>query len=186
MSLTLTITSKQRQILGREAVKVTSGDSLSIGRSPNSNWTLPDPEQVVSGLHATIERNGADYILTDRSKNGTYVNDAAEPLGNGKSLRLTAGDRILIGDYEIVVTLDPTSIPAAPLGISTLRVDTGNGSDLIEVRATPSREKCITTPPQAREASHARMASALRPPLPPALAPRPSGPAAAARSRPHS
>ena len=108
LSLRLTITSAQRQSLGAASVKVVSGGSTTIGRAPGNDWILADSQGVVSRQHARIDRQGAEYVLTDTSVNGTYVNDSPEPIGNGRSHRLAPGDQILIGDYVIVASIEAT------------------------------------------------------------------------------
>ncbi len=112
--LTLTITSHQRQSLGSASVKVMAGDSLTIGRSPSAGWTLPDPQAALSREHVRVQRQGSDYILTDLSQNGTFVNDSPDPVSHGKSVRLSNGDRIQLGDYQLAVGLEPTAMPATP------------------------------------------------------------------------
>lgn len=77
----------------------------TIGRSPDNDLALPDPERWVSGRHARIHfRNGA-FFLTDTSKNGTYVNQADEPLRQDDEVELHDGDELSVGGYEIRVSL---------------------------------------------------------------------------------
>src|SRR5262245_26336863 len=80
MALRLTVIGPQAGLLGDAASKVFGVNGGSIGRAGNNDWILPDPERYVSGHHAHIEYRGGQYWLTDRSSNGTYVNDDAEPL----------------------------------------------------------------------------------------------------------
>lgn len=88
-----------------QQVRVRPGDA--IGR-----WTadqrvphvvLPDPERLLSPVHASLEWNGADWVLVDRSLNGTYVHagwvsasdvQAADPEEGAESTGAAAG----IGD----------------------------------------------------------------------------------------
>jgi type VI secretion system FHA domain protein len=58
----------------------------------------------VSTCHARIRCVEGAYYLDDTSTNGTFVNGGEQPLGN-TSPRLSDGDRILIGSYEILVQL---------------------------------------------------------------------------------
>jgi predicted component of type VI protein secretion system len=44
--------------------------------------------------------------MADTSSNGVYVNDEEKPLGRGNPRRLFNGDRLRMGDFEFVVTLD--------------------------------------------------------------------------------
>lgn len=54
---------------GRDVVM--RGDSLVVGRQGDCDVVVPEP--VVSRQHARIERRGADYVLIDSSRNGTFV-----------------------------------------------------------------------------------------------------------------
>lgn len=114
MPITLTVTSHQRQGMGPGSVKVLTAASASIGRAPGNDWVLPDPQGVVSRNHARIEYQGGEYLLIDTSVNGTFVNDAPEPIGNGRSHRLQSGDQIAIGEYLIRVLTEPTVTASAP------------------------------------------------------------------------
>ncbi|MBA4030336.1 MAG: histidine kinase [Planctomyces sp.] len=68
------------------------GDSpITIGRSLHNPVRLIDTE--VSRTHALVERQGAEFLLTDRnSSNGTFINGAQV-----KSRVLQPGDQIQIG-----------------------------------------------------------------------------------------
>ena len=46
-------------------------DSLVVGRQGDCDVVVPEP--VVSRHHVRIERRGADYVLIDSSRNGTFV-----------------------------------------------------------------------------------------------------------------
>ena len=74
---------------------------LTIGRDARrAAFVLADP--AVSGLHARIERNGGLPVLVDAgSTNGTYVNDERV---TRRVLR--PGDRVTLGDSQLVVTGD--------------------------------------------------------------------------------
>ena len=57
-----------------------------IGRSPECELVLRDPEAYVSNLHASIARRGERWIAVDHSTNGIVLNDAREPLPAGHAL----------------------------------------------------------------------------------------------------
>lgn len=57
------------RFLGRDVVM--HDDSLVIGRQGDCDVVVAEP--VVSRQHARIERRGADYVLIDASRNGTFV-----------------------------------------------------------------------------------------------------------------
>lgn len=65
-----------------------------IGKLPNNDICLPN--DVVSRLHAdlTVMDDGT-YVLTDHSKNGTYVN--GRPVSN-TSVRVNYGDNIMFAN----------------------------------------------------------------------------------------
>ena len=72
---------------------------FSVGRGPGSDWTLPDPDRVLSKRHCEFAREGGIWSVTDRSSNGTRLNgdclppDEPRPLGGQ--------DRLTVGTYEI-------------------------------------------------------------------------------------
>ena len=116
MPLTLSVTSYQRVSPGQEAVKVIDRQSASLGRAPDNDWVLSDPERVLSGRHCTIEYRDGGYFITDTSTNGIFINESQQRLGRGKSARLNDGDRFTLGDYEIQVSLshsEENDTPAA-------------------------------------------------------------------------
>ena len=106
MPLQLEIVSDHKDILGDDFVRVFHEDGATIGRSLENDWILPDPDRFISGKHATIDFQSGAYYLADVSSNGVYLNGAAEPLGKGNPRRLFNGDKIRMGDFEFVVTLD--------------------------------------------------------------------------------
>jgi hypothetical protein len=87
----------------------------SIGRGADNDITVPGGQ--VSRVHCLIELSGQDYILTDKSTNGTFVNGRRVP----ERTVLKAGDRIQIGDFVLRCELSPeagvtTPPPALPYG----------------------------------------------------------------------
>ena len=106
MPLQLEIVSEHKDIVGDDNVRVFREDGGTIGRSLENDWILPDPDRFISGKHATIDFQTGAYYLADVSSNGVYVNDEEEPLGKGNPRRLFHGDRLRMGDFEFVVTLD--------------------------------------------------------------------------------
>jgi len=115
MSLQLEIVSEHSEIVGDDAVREFGDDGGSIGRALDNDWILPDPDRYISGRHALIDFRGGMYYLMDLSSNGVYVNDDYEPIGNENPRRLFDGDRLRLGDFEIVVTIDKGESIAMPL-----------------------------------------------------------------------
>ena len=112
MPLTLKITSKHRHILGADSIHVFSVHGGSVGRAPDNDWVLPDPDRYLSGHHASIDYREGAYYLTDKSSNGVFVNDSDQPVGRGTSLRLYDGDRLRMGDYQFDVNIVHVSLGA--------------------------------------------------------------------------
>jgi type VI secretion system FHA domain protein len=75
----------------------------TIGRNPDNDLPLADPERVISGLHARLEVVDGALWVTDLSTNGTFLNQAAERLPIRLAVRLTDGDTLTIGHYELVI-----------------------------------------------------------------------------------
>ena len=116
VSLTLIMRSYQRLLPEQVASKTLEQGLLKIGRNPQNDWVILDPERVVSKTHCTIETAGTDFVLTDTSANGVFINVSEEPVGNGNQVTLRNGDQIRISDYNIEVVIAAGDQPAAPIG----------------------------------------------------------------------
>ena len=92
--------------------------TATVGRSPDRDIFLDDPERVVSGQHALIESRGNEIWITDLSRNGTFVNQPNEALPPHQAVALAPSDRVLIGPFELRISLVddamPSPIPALP------------------------------------------------------------------------
>ena len=109
MALRVSVVSEHATRLGEQATKVFGVHGGSIGRARDNEWSLPDPERYLSGKHARIEFRAGKYYLIDTSSNGTYVNGAQVPLGRFHEYAMQDGDYIRIGDYELLVSIDPSN-----------------------------------------------------------------------------
>jgi type VI secretion system FHA domain protein len=92
-----------------------------IGRHPDCQLELPDPECLVSGRHAVIGRYGSGFAITDlESTNGTFLNDAEAPITPNAPCMLHQGDKIAMGPYVVSVTLDEgrVSVPEDPFALA--------------------------------------------------------------------
>jgi predicted component of type VI protein secretion system len=87
---------------------------LSVGRGPNVDWVLPDPDQVVSRHHFTIIQRSGGWFIIDESSNGTYANRDRKPIGRGNRRRLSNRDRINVGPYELEVTVEDETFASLP------------------------------------------------------------------------
>lgn len=88
----------------------------SFGRSEANDWVLDDPTRYTSGRHARIDFEQGEFVLTDLSTNGTYVNSRDNPIGRQQSRALESGDKLLIGKFVIDVAIEgkPGEPSAAP------------------------------------------------------------------------
>src|SRR5215831_13169754 len=74
----------------------------TIGRAPNCDLVLEDVH--VSRLHARLLVNDTTALIEDlRSEHGVFVNEERIR----RSVRLSDGDRIIIGGQEIAFLVDP-------------------------------------------------------------------------------
>jgi predicted component of type VI protein secretion system len=103
MKLTLVLKGPDR-LMGAQLEKSMQNGSLVIGRSPNADWTLPDPEKVVSKAHCRIDKDASGFVLTDTSTNGVEIND--DPVGFGLPRRLSNRDVLKLGDAVVVVRIE--------------------------------------------------------------------------------
>ena len=79
-----------------------------IGRGSNVDWNLPDTNKHVSAIHCLIESKNGDFILFDRSTNGTFLNGSSERLVD--THKLQPGDAIKIGPYLIQVGMEAAAL----------------------------------------------------------------------------
>lgn len=130
MALTLRVTSFHSHALGAQSTKTFGAAGGSIGRQPGNDWVLPDPERFVSGSHAAVVCRNGNWYLRDLSTNGTFHNGSPQPIGNGREQPLAEGDRLQLGEYEIVVSIDRTDMSAVtgPTGFDMGRPHHGTGA----------------------------------------------------------
>ncbi len=105
MPLRLSITSKNGEQLGEGQSVEFMACGGTIGRNEDNDWILPDPKNYVSGRHALIDFQIGAYYLIDTSRNGVYINGADEPVGRGHPQRLFDGDRLRIGEFDLLIEI---------------------------------------------------------------------------------
>lgn len=103
--LLFTIVKSPGAVTLTETTKKISKDGANIGRGSNNNWILPDPERYLSSIHTEIIYKNETFFAIDQSTNGTFYNDSPKEIGKGNEVELHDGDRLIIGDYEIEVSL---------------------------------------------------------------------------------
>ncbi|HEY4031378.1 MAG TPA: type VI secretion system-associated FHA domain protein TagH [Caulobacteraceae bacterium] len=116
MSLLLSVQNMDRLDNGEAAQLKLDRHGAIIGRSPHSDWSLPDQRNYVSSTHCEIDFRDGGYVLVDKSTNGTFLNDAPERMAGPHKIK--DGDVIIIGQYRIVARLadGAQSAPAPTTG----------------------------------------------------------------------
>lgn len=95
-----------------------SNGGFAIGRDDRNDWVLDDPDCILSKRHCMFHQNDAGWSVTDLSRNGLVVTHEGDDLAVGASaFRLSASDRLKIGNYELTVDLqeDEASFRVVPL-----------------------------------------------------------------------
>ncbi len=113
--------------------------ACQLGRSADNDLVLTDPERMVSGHHARIELRDGAFWLTDLSTNGTFLNQSRERLEPNRPVALNDGDTLLIGPYELSVSIESDAIasPADPFGLDDQPLpgmeQPGRAADIMEL-----------------------------------------------------
>lgn len=106
MALKLRVISEHYQQLGKQSSRLFGVTGGRIGRSADNDWILPDPDRYVSSHHAEVRFEAGRWLLEDVSTNGIFVNGADTPLSQHGPCELKDGDRLRMGDYDILVSID--------------------------------------------------------------------------------
>lgn len=81
--------------------KVRLVSKITIGRA--SDNTIVVDNKLTSRYHAVIQKIKEDYYLKDEgSTNGTFLN--GEKIPEGKYLKLRTGDKVTIGNSNLVIS----------------------------------------------------------------------------------
>jgi type VI secretion system protein len=128
MALRLTIISDQSAALGDGATVLVEKAGIRIGRAPDNEWVLPDPQRFISAHHARISYRDGTYIVEDTSTNGLYLNDELEPVGRLGPQPLRPGDVLRMGAYRITVRDSDAPAPEASAIVSFGVASNGNGT----------------------------------------------------------
>jgi FHA domain-containing protein/type VI secretion system protein len=112
MQLILRVESYRNQPLAAPLHATFGAEGGMVGRAPGNQMVLDDPSKYISRSHASVTLRDGQYVLTDAGSNPSIVND--RPLGPGAEIALGDGDRIVIGDYVLLATLEaPAAAPVA-------------------------------------------------------------------------
>ena len=94
--------------MGERSAVVFNREGGSLGRSLGNHFELPDSARAVSGTHALIRYENGRYYLEDTSSNGTFIYQKNLTL-HRQSVQLDDGDRLKVGDYDLVVSITEKS-----------------------------------------------------------------------------
>lgn len=120
MASTLTLKIENQTSLpdgGPLSIAVAGKRGIDIGRDQHLDWCLPDPTRFVSGKHCEVRFSDGDYLLTDVSSNGTFLNGSQNRMQSPHRLR--DGDRLLIGQYIVRAEIAGASLFAEPPNVAT-------------------------------------------------------------------
>ncbi|MES0882284.1 type VI secretion system-associated FHA domain protein TagH [Roseibium sp. SCP14] len=104
MRITLQIENVDRLETGGQVSYSCTDRGFDIGRHEHLDWSLPDPQRIISGKHCEVRFEDGQFVLYDISTNGTFLNGSPNRLDRAHVLR--PGDRLMIGDYVIAVSLE--------------------------------------------------------------------------------
>ena len=96
---------------------------IQVGRNGSMDWVLPDASRYISGHHFDVLSEGGQWMLHDRSTNGTFLQGHRHRLDGPHVLR--HGDRFQIGHYVVVALVDMPlgGDPMTPSSLPEHRVD---------------------------------------------------------------
>jgi type VI secretion system protein ImpI len=131
MFISLQISNVDRLPAGIATSYAARDRGFEIGRE-NCDWTLSDPDKVISGRHCEIRYQAGSFWLYDVSRNGTFVNGSNQRMNAPH--RMTQGDRLLIGRYVVAVSIDEehaaTGHPQARAGSTQRELPPSTGRPL--------------------------------------------------------
>ena len=145
MTLLLTLTGDG--LPGPEKRRTLAAGSLSIGRSAGNDWVLPDPARILSKTHCVITAEDGQFVLTDLSSNGIYVNNAHSATSRDTRVVLSEGDMLRLGNYVIAVSKMDDDEPLPGAGRGEAADDEPPLIDPRNHRADPSFQHPITHVP---------------------------------------
>jgi type VI secretion system protein len=133
MAIKLRVISDHFRELGEQRTRVFGVNGGSIGRAPDNDWVLPDPKRLVSGHHCEVEYRSGAFWLKDTSTNGVFINESEASVAETGPVELQDGDRVRLGDYEILVSVDEQVdfLPGAEeLNSAAKHLDSGIGAPI--------------------------------------------------------
>lgn len=114
MRLHLTLSGGEGELGDETPVRAVGPEGISIGRGPDNGWVLPDPAKHLSKRHCEIAFDGKQFILTDTSTNGVFLNGSEDRIGRNQAIDLQDGDQIALGNYHIDVLVEADDAAGLP------------------------------------------------------------------------
>jgi type VI secretion system protein ImpI/type VI secretion system protein len=106
-----------------ETRRITRG-AFGIGRGPDNDWVLADPDRHLSKRHCVLSWQGDFWQIADLSTNGTFLNGESAPIGPGQVRDLRNGDRLRLGGYEMELRIAADRpVPAPVVQPASFRLD---------------------------------------------------------------
>ena len=127
MSLLLTLEQGPRSQAVRQA-RLDEGE-IVIGRSPDADWQIDDPDMFVSRAHCRVSARQDGYFVTDTSSSGLFIDGSDNPLGAGNTTRLQHGMRLRLGDYVLGIEMQGASSQPSPAQPAASRTPVNLGHD---------------------------------------------------------
>jgi type VI secretion system FHA domain protein len=109
MPLKLRVISDHYKSLGPRRSQLFGVTGGTVGRASNNDWVLPDTNNFVSSHHAKVIFRAGKWLLEDTSRNGVFLNSSDQPLAQTGPAKLEDGDRLKIGEYDVLVSIDEHS-----------------------------------------------------------------------------
>jgi type VI secretion system protein len=106
MALKLRVISDHYKALGKRSSQLFGVTGGRIGRAQDNDWILPDPDRYVSSHHCKVSFKAGKWVLEDTSTNGVFINGSDSPASLEGPYTLQDGDRLRLGDYEVLVSID--------------------------------------------------------------------------------
>ncbi len=106
MALKLRVISDHYKALGKRSSRLFGVTGGRIGRAQDNDWVLPDSERYVSSHHCKVSFRSGEWVLEDTSTNGVFINGSDTPASVEGPYSLQDGDRLRLGDYELLVSID--------------------------------------------------------------------------------
>jgi predicted component of type VI protein secretion system len=136
-----------------EARTLSDGE-FHVGRGPDVDWVLPDPDRLLSKRHFAVAFREGTWQVADTSTNGTWLNTEPTSIGRGAIRALRDGDRLRLGRYEIEIRLDQAGdVPKS-----------GARRGLQSLDGSSNESRSPQRPPAVGPEPHVRSAPAVEPP----------------------